>query len=69
MIMIRPSWGIQTPELEDSDKEQNQAPAIQWETVNDLLYPFNIHKPVGLGRIHPMVVKELGVLAKPNSII
>ncbi|GAB0203473.1 hypothetical protein GRJ2_002812900 [Grus japonensis] len=58
------------PELEDSDGEQNEAPIIQGEMVSDLLHHLDTHKSMGLGGIHPRVLKELAeVLTKPLSFI
>ncbi|PKU36355.1 rna-directed dna polymerase from mobile element jockey-like [Limosa lapponica baueri] len=62
--------GVQPPELEDKDGEQNNPPIIQEEVVNDLLMHLDIHKSVGLDGIHPRVLRELaGELTKPLSII
>lgn len=58
------------PELKDSDREQNEAPIIQWEPVSDLLHDLNIHKPMGSDGIHQMALKELvEVLTKPLLVI
>lgn len=45
------SLGIQSPELEDRDRKQNETPAIQGQMVNDLLHHLDTHKTMGLGRI------------------
>ncbi|XP_009999293.1 PREDICTED: protein FAM8A1 [Chaetura pelagica] len=59
--------GFQPPELEDKDREQDNAPIIQEVVVNDLLLHLDTHKSDG---IHPRVLRELaGELAKPSSII
>ncbi|GAB0208433.1 hypothetical protein GRJ2_003309000 [Grus japonensis] len=62
--------GIQPPELEDRDGEQNKPPMIQEEAVNDLLCHLDTHKSMGLDGIHPRVLRGLvEELAKPLSII
>lgn len=64
------SWGIQPPELEDRDREQNKALVMQGEMVIDFLYHLNTHKSMGPDRIHPRGLKELAeVLTKPLSTI
>ena len=47
------SWGIQPPEMEDRDGEQNEAPIIQGEMVSDLLHHVDTHRSMGLDGIHP----------------
>ncbi|KAK4816316.1 hypothetical protein QYF61_015000 [Mycteria americana] len=62
--------GIQPPELEDRDREQNKLPVIQEEAVNDLLHHLDTHKSMGLDGIHPRVLRELvEELATPLSIV
>ncbi|GAB0184022.1 hypothetical protein GRJ2_000867500 [Grus japonensis] len=62
--------GIQPPELEDRDGEQNKPPIIQEEAVNDLLRHLDTHKSKEPDGIHPRVLRELvEELAKPLSII
>ncbi|KAK4811175.1 hypothetical protein QYF61_019806 [Mycteria americana] len=64
------SLGTQPPESEDRDGDQNGAPIIQGEMVNDLLHHLDTHKSMGLDGIHPRVLKELAeVFTKPLSII
>ncbi|PKU41254.1 rna-directed dna polymerase from mobile element jockey-like [Limosa lapponica baueri] len=62
--------GVQPPELEDKDGEQNNPPVIQEEVINDLLLHLDTHKSMGPDGIHPRVLRELaGELTKPPSII
>ena len=53
------SPGTQPPELEDGDREQNEAPIIQGEMVSNLLHHIGTHKSMGPGGIHPSVLREL----------
>ncbi|PKU45836.1 rna-directed dna polymerase from mobile element jockey-like [Limosa lapponica baueri] len=62
--------GVQPPELEDKDGEQNNLPLIQEEVVNDLLMYLDTHKSMEPDGIHPRVLRDLaGELTKPLSII
>ncbi|KAK4824299.1 LOW QUALITY PROTEIN: hypothetical protein QYF61_013044 [Mycteria americana] len=64
------SLGTQPPELEDRDREQNEAPIVQGEMVSDLLHHLDTHKSMGPDEIHPRVLRELvEVLTKPLSIL
>ncbi|KAK4826886.1 hypothetical protein QYF61_012074 [Mycteria americana] len=64
------SPGTQPPALEDRDGEQNEAPIIQGEMVSHLLHHLDIHKSMGLGGIHPRVLRELvEVLTKLLSML
>ncbi|KAK4813305.1 LOW QUALITY PROTEIN: hypothetical protein QYF61_023456 [Mycteria americana] len=62
--------GYPTPELEDKDGEQNEAPIIQGEMVSDLLHHLDTRRSMGLHGIHPRVLRELAeVLTKLLSIL
>ena len=62
--------GIQPPELEGRDREQNKPPIIQEEAVYDMLLHLDTHRSMGLDGIHPRVLRELAEeLAKILSII
>lgn len=55
--------GTQLPEL-------NEAPIIQGEMVNELLLHLDMHKSMGLDKIHSVVQRELvEVLTKPLPVI
>ncbi|KAK4818051.1 LOW QUALITY PROTEIN: hypothetical protein QYF61_004578 [Mycteria americana] len=61
--------GIQPPELEDRNGEQNELPIIQEEAVNDLLHHLDTHKSMGLDGIHPRVLRKLAEeLAKHSPL-
>ncbi|PKU49324.1 rna-directed dna polymerase from mobile element jockey- hypothetical protein [Limosa lapponica baueri] len=45
--------GTQLPELEDRDREQNEAPIIPGQTVSYLLHDLDIDKSMRLDEIHP----------------
>jgi len=63
-------WGTQPPELEDRNREQNEAPIIQGEMVSNLLCHLDMHNSMGLDGIHLRVLTELAeVLTQPLSII
>ncbi|KAK4825548.1 hypothetical protein QYF61_000125 [Mycteria americana] len=48
----------------------NEAPIIQGETVSKLLHHLDMHKSMGLDRVHARVLRELAeVLTKPLSIL
>ncbi|KAK4828619.1 hypothetical protein QYF61_000071 [Mycteria americana] len=63
--------GVYEPaELEDRDREQNEAPVIPGEMVSDLLHHLDTHRSMGPDGIHPRVLRELAeVLTKPLSIL
>lgn len=59
-----------TPEVENRDGEQNDAPVIHNELGNDLLHHLEILKSIGPDGIHPKVLRELvEMLTKPFYII
>ena len=60
----------QPPVLEDRDGEQNEAPIIQGEMINNLLHHSNTHRSMVPYGIHPRVLREMvEVLTKSLSII
>ncbi|KAK4831739.1 hypothetical protein QYF61_018869 [Mycteria americana] len=64
------SLDTQPPELDDRDREQNEAPIIQGEMVSDLLHDLDTHRSMGLDGIHPRVLRKLAKLpTKPHSIL
>lgn len=50
------SQGTQSTELEDGNREGDDAPMIQWENVSELLHHLNVHKSMRLDGIHPRVL-------------
>ncbi|PKU49671.1 rna-directed dna polymerase from mobile element jockey-like [Limosa lapponica baueri] len=67
---INYAQGVQPPELEDKDGEQNNTPVIHEEVVNDLLMHLDLHESMGLDGIHPRLLRELArELTKPLPII
>lgn len=64
------SLGTQSPELEDQNREQSEAPITQGEMVSDLLHHLDTQKSTGPDGIHTKVLKELAeVLREPLCII
>jgi len=64
------SPGIHTTDLEDRDREPNEATIIHREMVSNWLHNLDTQKSMGLDGIHPRVLRELvEVLTKPLSII
>ncbi|KAJ7397322.1 RNA-directed DNA polymerase from mobile element jockey-like [Pitangus sulphuratus] len=62
--------GMQVPEPENRDREQNGSPIIQEEMVSDLIHHLKTHKPMGPDGIHPRVLRELvEMLTETLSII
>ena len=62
--------GTQPPELEDRDREQNEASIIHRKMVSDLLHHLDMHMSMGLDGIHARALRELArVLTKPISLI
>ena len=62
--------GSRGTQIEDRDREQNEAPIIQGEMVSDLLHHLDTHKSMGPDGIHPRVLRDLAeVLPKSLSII
>ncbi|GAB0182992.1 mitochondrial enolase superfamily member 1 [Grus japonensis] len=58
------------PELEDRDREKNEAPIIQGEMLSNLLHYLHTHKSMGPDGIHPRVLRELAeVFSKLLSIM
>lgn len=46
-------------DLKVLDEEQNKSPMIKVEAVRDLLLHLDFHKSMGMGRIHPRVLREM----------
>ncbi|KAK4821662.1 LOW QUALITY PROTEIN: hypothetical protein QYF61_027130 [Mycteria americana] len=70
VLITNCSPGTQPPELEDRDRDQNEAPIIQGEMGSNLLHHSDTQKSMGLDGIHPRVLRELAeVLTKPLSIL
>ncbi|KAK4825741.1 hypothetical protein QYF61_002180 [Mycteria americana] len=53
------SPGTQPPELEDRDREQNEAPLVQGEMVSDLLHHLDTHKSVSLTSVLGKVMEQI----------
>lgn len=51
--------GTQSPELEDRDREQNEAPIIQGEMLKTCYGHSDRHRSLGLDRSHPRIPREL----------
>lgn len=63
------SQDTQPPEVEDGDREEDEASIIQWEAVSDLLAVLNIRKFMGLNWFHPSVLKELAEALTKSPLI
>lgn len=62
--------GTQPPELQDRDREQNEASTVQEGMFGELLCNLDQHKSMRLDRIHSRVLRELAEkFTKPLSII
>lgn len=60
MLSSKTSCSLDTklPQLEDRDREQNEAHTVH-EEIGGLLYNLDIHKSMGPDGVHPRVMREL----------